>query len=144
MYAQESCLSVFSSVSAKGNVFKVASSEGSQQGCVKGSLAYCISTHPFLLRLAAALPEQEFNEFFLAFIDDLTGSLDDESLLKTLDIMLDDGPSSGLVLSRAKTEVLIGLKDTTEEALHLQHILTKKKKKKKKKVGNIVFSLRTF
>ena len=124
MYAAQSTLSVFSSVSAKGNVFKITSAEGAQQGCVHGSFDYCIGTHPFLLRLAHELPEQEFNEFFLAFIDDLTGSLDDDSLLKTLDIMLADGPASGLVLSREKTKVLVGLKDSSEEAFHLKHLLT--------------------
>ena len=124
MYAAQSTLSVFSSVSAKGNVFKLTSAEGAQQGCVHGSFDYCIGTHPFLLRLANELPEQEFNEFFLAFIDDWTCSLDDESLLKTLDIMLTEGPASGLVLSREKTKVLVGHKPSDADALHLKHILT--------------------
>jgi len=38
--------------------------------------------------------------------------------------MLDDGPATGMVLSRAKTKVLVGLKDTPEQALHLKDILT--------------------
>ena len=43
MYAQESSLSVFSSVSVNGHVFKITSAEGAQQGSVNGSLAYCIT-----------------------------------------------------------------------------------------------------
>ena len=124
LYAAKSTLSVYSSVSTNGNVFKITSAEGAQQGCVHGSFDYCIGTHPFLLRLANELPEQEFNEFFLAFIDDLTGSLDDEYLVKTLDIMLDEGPASGLYLSREKTKVLVGLKPSFAEAFQLKHILT--------------------
>ena len=123
MYAAESTLSLYTDITDAGDVYSIKSSAGSQQGCVHGSLYFAMAVHPFLTRLDEMLSLKGDGEFIQAFIDDWISSVDDNSLLEVLTILLNDGPSIGLHLNRNKTEILIGLKSDSGEAISLRNRL---------------------
>ena len=107
MYANPSDLAVFAETSHRGSCMFIPSQTGSQQGDVLGSLTFSLGAHPFFLKLEALLQDTP-GSIVKAYIDDGNFLLNDDQLLAVLRLILQDGPSVGIILRRDKTEVLLG------------------------------------
>jgi hypothetical protein len=81
---------------------ELLSTSGVQQGDPLGPLLFCLAIHPVLERIRPECPGLEANSWYL---DDGVAAGREADVLRALSIIEADGPSRGMFLNSAKSEV---------------------------------------
>jgi len=94
------------------NMSIIHSEEGGFQGDPTMPLIYCATLQPLLVSMTAETPGAKIK----AYMDDVRIRGNTESVSTALRHYIRDGPAIGSLLNVTKTKVLLGIKDSPEEA----------------------------
>ena len=110
-------------------LYKILQDTGVLQGCSSGSFFFSIGIHPLLQQLQNKL--HNLRDVLKAYIDDIVVDAETSRTQDLLRTILQEGPNTGVFMNTAKTLVLLGKCDSSEQAfstfesyrelLHLSH-----------------------
>jgi hypothetical protein len=95
---------------------QIISQMGVHQGDPLAPLGFALAIHPLLERISDLSRGGEGGGFTKGYLDDLSLACCSQSILQILEIIMEEGPALGISINFDKSKLLLGKRETFEEA----------------------------